>query len=165
MPSAPEPANRSRTSAPSMLGPTMLKIACFTMPWVGRMFLGALRRRPRASPPATRSLDIYLVLDADLAVAPHGPDPARGWHLALEAYPAAGRNRDQQASAGLRVAKHQLLDLGKAVPIDSFAVCGVVAPAARGKDVPVRQIARALQKRHSMKIDVRTAGQVGRSEE
>src|SRR5437773_10610562 len=111
MPRAPEPANRSSTSAPSMRRPTMLKIACLTMPWVGRMFLGALRRRPRASPPATRSLDIYLVLDADLAVAPHGPDPARGWHLALEACPSAGRNRDQQASAGLRVAHHQTLDL------------------------------------------------------
>jgi hypothetical protein len=41
-----------------MAGPTRLKMACFTMPWVGRIPFGALSRRPLASPPLTRSLDI-----------------------------------------------------------------------------------------------------------
>src|SRR4029077_2004796 len=57
MPSAPEPAKRSSTWTPSRRGPMRLKIACLTMPWVGRIPLGAFSRRPRASPPETRSFD------------------------------------------------------------------------------------------------------------
>src|SRR5437773_5216121 len=60
MPKAPEPAKRSSTRAPSIVGPTRLKIASLTIPWVGRIPFGDFRRRPRASPPETRSLDIRL---------------------------------------------------------------------------------------------------------
>jgi len=47
-----------------------LKIACFTMPCVGRIPLGAFSLRPRASPPATRSFDKLVKLR--FAAAPDG---------------------------------------------------------------------------------------------
>src|SRR6266446_7752834 len=46
----------------------MLKIAALTMPCVGRMPFGAFSRRPRASPPPTRSLDTSV--ESRAAAAP-----------------------------------------------------------------------------------------------
>src|SRR5439155_1100694 len=68
------------------------------------MFFGALRRRPRASPPLTRSLDIRTRrltsgMDADLAVVPHDAD-----RLALErrrAQPTLDRGRHETGAERL----------------------------------------------------------------
>src|SRR6267142_5599324 len=146
MPSAPEPANRSRTSAPSMLGPTMLKSACFTMPWVGRMFFGALRRRPRASPPATRSFDT-LGVNADLAVVPHHANPDRRPHRVLEPRGVGWRYRDQQSPAGLRVAQHHLVELRHALPVDLAAISGMVAAAPVREKVALGEVPDAGHER------------------
>src|SRR5207247_10822379 len=99
-------------------------------------------RPPRPAQPG------HLTPDADLAVASHGPDPARRWHLAREGLCAMRRNRDEQPAAGLRVAQHQLIDLGQPAPLDGVSIRAMVTTAARRKDVQVGELADAVQERH-----------------
>src|SRR5438093_1943284 len=113
------------------------------------MFFGALRRRPRASPPLTRSLDIRTRrltsgMDTDLAVVPHDADPGRRFHRNLESIRVLPWDGDQQPAARLRVAEHHLVELVRPTPINLVAVGGVVAAAAVGKDVAFGQVPDAL---------------------
>ncbi len=55
-PSAPEPANRSRTRDPVTREASAEKMACRTMSWVGRMAAGTVSRRPPSSPPVMRMM-------------------------------------------------------------------------------------------------------------
>src|SRR5258708_15329545 len=82
MPSAPEPAKRSSTCAPSIPGPTRLKMACLTMPWVGLMPFGALSLLPLASPPLT--LSPGTLAHPDRAAAGDGPDERRAVGLGAQ---------------------------------------------------------------------------------
>src|SRR5437879_11572812 len=72
-----------------------------------------------------------------------------------------GRNRDQQAAAGLRIAEHQLVEVGDASPIDLVAIRLVVAPASIRKEVPLREVAYPFEERHGLEVDVSTARDVG----
>src|SRR6266566_2436369 len=45
------------------------------------------------------------------------------------------RNGDEQAAAGLRVAQHELVELGDAAPVDLIAIGGEVAPASIRKQI------------------------------
>src|SRR2546430_5170783 len=121
------------------------------------MFWGALRRRPRASPPLTRSLDIRTRrltsgMDADLAVVPHDADPGRRFHRNLESMRVLPWDGDQQPAARLRVAEHHLVELVRPTPINLVAVGGVVAAAAVGENVVFGQGPDALHERHGIPL-------------
>src|SRR5712691_6642328 len=55
---------------------------------------------------------------------------------------------DEEAAAGLRVAKHQLVELGDAAPVDLIAIGGVVSPASIREQIACRQIADAVHERN-----------------
>src|SRR5258708_14803613 len=82
MPSAPEPAKRSSTCAPSIPGPTRLKMACLTMPWVGLIPFGAFILLPLASPPLT--LSPGTLAHPARAPAGDGPDKRRAVDLGAQ---------------------------------------------------------------------------------
>src|SRR5712691_10664213 len=65
---------------------------------------------------------------------------------------------DQEAAAGLRVAEHELVELGDVAPVDLIEICRVVSPASVGKQIPLRQVAHAIHERNRTKVDVGAAG-------
>src|SRR5258708_28824074 len=127
MPSAPEPAKRSSTCAPSIPGPTRLKMACLTMPCVGLMPFGALSLLPLASPPLT--LSPGTLAHPDRAAAGDRPYERRPVGLSaqrgLELRRSEWRDGRPQAPAGLRLAPPHLVDLPGPLPL-------ALVSAARG---------------------------------
>src|SRR5713101_3125594 len=68
---------------------------------------------------------------------------------------------DEEASAGLRVAEHELVDLRQLTPVNLIAVSGVVAPASIREQIAFRKVADAIHERNLAQVDVGATGQVG----
>src|SRR5258706_38176 len=94
--------------------------------------------------------------DANGSMAVNGADSH-----ARESRGALFWNGDQEATAGLRVAEHELVELRDAAPVDLIAMGGEVAPASVGKKITLRQVAHALHEGNRAQVDVGAAGQVG----
>src|SRR5260370_21002283 len=60
----------------------------------------------------------------------------------------------EEASAGLRVAEHELVDLRQPTPVDLIAVSGVVAPASIREQIAFRQVADAIHERNLAHVHV-----------
>src|SRR5713226_6485188 len=69
-------------------------------------------------------------------------------------------NGGEEATAGLRVAEQQLVEVGGATPIDLIAIRLVVAAASRGKEVALRQLANPLEEWDRAQVDVGAAGEI-----
>src|SRR6266851_4298322 len=57
-------------------------------------------------------------------------------------------NGDEEAAAGLRVAEHELVELGDAAPVDLIAIGGMVATASIREQIAFRQVADSIHERN-----------------
>src|SRR3989442_4594761 len=111
-----------------------------------------------------RTAAAWSSADANGSMAVNGADSyrgvGRGGQRALKCRGVLGRNGGEDATAGLGVAEHQLVELLKAAPIDLVSECIVVVPASRGKEIPLCKVANPVEEWHRPQFDVRTSGQV-----
>src|SRR5258708_1820606 len=94
--------------------------------------------------------------DANGSMPVNGADSRAG-----ESRGALFWNGDEESAACLRVAKHELVELRDAAPVDLIAIGGEVAPASVRKQIAFRQVAHAIHERNRAQVDVGAAGQVG----
>src|SRR5467141_1102651 len=97
-----------------------------------------------------RTAAAWSSADANGSISVNGADSGgrvgRGCKRALECSRVFRRNRNQEATAGLGVAQHHLVQLRDVPPIDLLAKGFVVAPAAAREEVPLRQLTYAVEK-------------------
>src|SRR5438309_1005818 len=105
-----------------------------------------------------RTAAAWSSADANGSMAANGADSyGRVWRRGQRSLECVGVGRwdgDQQAAAGLGVAKHQLVDLGSAAPVHLVAIRLMVAPASRRKEVTFRQPTHAIEERNSVQVEV-----------
>src|SRR5216683_6998031 len=111
-----------------------------------------------------RTAAAWSSADANGSMAVNGADSrglvGRRGKRALELGGILGRNRDQESAAGLGVAKHHLVQLGDATPIDLVAIGVVVAPASARKEIALRQLAHAIEEGDRPELDVGASDQI-----
>src|SRR6266849_7640047 len=112
-----------------------------------------------------RTAAAWSSADANGSMPANGADSGhrvgRAGQRPFEGAGVIGWNRGEEATAGLRVAEHHLVELGGATPIDLIAIRLVVAAASRGKEVALRQLANPLEEWDRAQVDVGAAGEIG----
>src|SRR5713226_6479409 len=113
-----------------------------------------------------RTAAAWSSADANGSMAVNGADSrgcvGRRGQCPLEGAGIVAWNCDDEAAAGLRVAQHELVELGNAAPIDLIAIGSVVAPAPIGKEVALREIAHAIDEGNRSQRDVGASGEIGK---
>src|SRR6267143_4741807 len=105
-----------------------------------------------------RTAAAWSSADAYGSMAVNGADSGcrvgRRRHRGLECRSVLGRNRGENAAAGLGVAQHQLVQLWDATPIDLVTIGLVIAPASGRKEVALCEVANPIEEWHRTHFDV-----------